>query len=79
MGKPEGRLSTPRQSACINARIKAVDMNWTSHIFVVVLASFSVVVWCASNSDTILINDFKRMLMREIEIEMLYNIDFVAV
>lgn len=78
IGKSAGRLSL-LQSAFLNARINAVATNWTTHILVVVLVSSSVVVWCASNLDTILMNAFKNILISVIEIEILYFIEFAVV
>ncbi len=59
MGKVGGKVITLLQSELMSVKMIEVAKNYTSHIFEVVLASLSVLVWCASRSVTARINSFK--------------------
>jgi hypothetical protein len=55
------------------------DTYYITHILVVVEVILSVIVWCDSNSDTYLMNDFSKTLTTDTEIESVKLISYVVV
>ena len=79
IGKFSGKGTTSLQSALISSRITAVEINWTTHIFVVVLLSLCVASCFASYLLTALMNIFSKIWINDIAIDTAVKIVLVNV